>query len=243
MKKIGILLISTGKYEQFIMPLLTGLDKNFLKDHQRDVRLFTDSKFAYIPDSLNVIKYKIPSYKFPYATLYRYKIFSDHAVVLSHYDYLYYLDVDMAIESEVGEEIFGDLTGVRHPGFYTNNGWGSESNDPNSLSYIGPEHQKKYFAGGFQGGAADKYLTICKDLAEKIQNDESRGVMAQWHDETFWNYALNFMVPKDFPDWKITELTPSYCTVPSIQQRIIWGIQDFPAKIVALDKNHSELRS
>lgn len=243
-KKIILVLIATRKYRQFVEPLLKGVDKYFLPNHDVDVMIFTDEKFK--TDNygrLKIHQMGIDSYGFPEATLLRYKIFDSEREFLLGYDYLFYSDVDMSFEAEIGEEIFGKLTAVRHPGFSANNGWGDMETTPESLAYTPPDFRKTYFAGGFQGGEAKTYLDAAKSLAANIDDDTKRGVLARWHDESHWNNYINIILGVEFLASTLNELSPSYCSVPSMHQRIAWGIDKLPAKIIAMDKNHAELRS
>ncbi len=242
---IALCLLATRKYKSFVAPILPGIIKNFLPQHQIIVHLFTDELMdVHGSDRVRIEQHLVQPYSFPTISLYRYKIFTEHAYHFAGCDWVFYSDVDMDFVDTISDEILqGDIVGVRHPGFWYNNGWGSGGNNPESLSYIEPEFQKKYFCGGFQAGRTDKYLTVCKLLSEKIADDESRNVLAIYHDETFWNYFLNYAIGILYPDWIINELTPEYCSVPSMEQRERWGIAHLPAKIVALDKNHEEIRS
>ena len=88
-------------------------------------------------------------------------------------------------------------------------------------------HQNKYYAGGFQGGKTDIYLKACETMASDIETDEKNGVMAVWHDESHWNQYLYLHEHK--------ELSPSYCYPES------WKLP-FPKKLLALDKNHADIR-
>lgn len=237
-KQISVLLISTNKYYQFVQPLIDSIEKYFLLNHDITIHLFTDKLFIANTVRCKFKQYGIPNYGFPQATLYRYKIFTEHAVFLSDSDYLFYLDVDMQVVSEVGEEIFSNgLTVVNHPGFYKY-GWGSNNNPIESLSYLPIEKRVNYYAGGFQGGKSDIYLYASEILATRIQHDESRGVIAEWHDETHWNWITH----DSFPHESLNVLPPNYCMVEDIERRKLWGINHFEPKIIALNKNHKELR-
>lgn len=233
---VGILLIATNKYKHFVQPLIYDLGKNFFKGHVVTIFLFTDDlNEGYFHDGNFGLKYfKIPSYKFPEVTLYRYKTFLSHGIdIYKDCTHLFYLDVDMGIVAPVGEEILGDIVAVRHPGFF--NGGGSWGNDPASLSYTDPDKRKHYYAGGFQGGSHDHFLAVADQLRARIQTDEENGIMAEWHDETHWNWYL-----ANNPGFK--ELTPEYCMVEQQHLREQWGIAHFQPKIIALAKNHDELR-
>lgn len=234
-KQIAVLLIATKKYKQFIFPLLAQIEKYLLPDYKKDIWLFTDGGSGY---GDNVTQIGIPSYGFPEATLLRYEMFNKYSELLSKYSHIYYTDIDMAINDVVGEEILVDgLIAVRHPGFYISDGWGSEGNNPESLSYFPADKRKHYYAGGVQGGKSEYYLAAINSLAKRIEDDRQRGVMAIYHDETHWNKWVNF----DRPDL-ITEFTPSYCMVEQEHFRKEWGIDNLPVKIIALAKDHASIR-
>lgn len=234
-KQIGVTLIATNKYKLFVQPLLNSIQKNFLKKHDVKIFLFTDepAKYNYNGDILQV---KIESYKFPYATLYRYKIITENALLFDQLDYIYYMDVDMDIVADVGEEVFSSfLLSVKHPGYF-HGGWGSPNYPNGTTSYLPPEQRKTYYAGGFQGGNANEYLKCAKNLSERITEDERRGIVAEWHDETHWNTYLNS------GQTPFVSLPPTHCMVEQKNLRKLWKIDKMEPKIIALAKNHIELR-
>jgi histo-blood group ABO system transferase len=86
-----------------------------------------------------------------------------------------------------------------------------------------------YFAGGFNGGSSIEFLKMCDKISTNIEKDLQNGYIAIWHDESHLNrYFL------DNPPTKI--LDPGYCYPES------WGLP-FSKKLLALDKNHEEMRS
>jgi len=229
----GILLIATNKYKQFVQPLLDGLVQNFLPTMNLEVHLFTDEAREYQSSPrVEVQQHLIEPYRFPEATLLRYEIFRQRTYPTC--DYLYYMDIDMGIADQVGTEILGNLVAVLHPGFYK--GGGSWEDRVISASYVAPEDRKKYYAGGVQGGRMDYYYSaICK-LADMIKEDQTIGIVPVWHDESAWNcYLANLM------GFKV--LTPSYCMPEQMELREKWGLSNLPVKIIALEKNHVEIRS
>lgn len=237
-KTIGILLISTGKYHIFLQPLIDGIDKYFFKGYNIEVYLFTDRNNELRHSSrINIVQIPTEHKPFPYPTLKRYEFFSKAADIIKS-GWLFYLDVDMAIISDVGEEILPDgindegLVATLHPGFYK--GGGSWCTDENSLAYTPVECRKKYYAGGFQGGVTESYLNLCKSLSHNISEDEKKGVMAEWHDESHFNAYMGSKTPKT--------LLPEYCMVEQENLRVLWGINDFVPKIIALSKDHKKLR-
>ena len=65
-------------------------------------------------------------------------------------------------------------------------------------------------------------------LAERILEDKKKGIIAVWHDESHMNRYLIDNEPAII-------LNPSYCYPES------WEIP-FDKKLLALDKNHNEMR-
>lgn len=232
-------MIATRKYKQFVQPLLNQLAENFLDGHAKIVFLFTDQEMALNGHGTLVRQIVIPDYKFPQATLYRYRVFKDNAGAFKGCSHLFYSDVDMGCVGKVKREILGDgLTVVRHPGFFGLGGWGSNNVHPESMAFVPEEARQKYFAGGFQGGKTEVYLKMCKELAANIEDDEKRGIIAEHNDESHMNHYL-----VAHPDIPRIELDSGYCMVESVYLRENWKIDHLPVKIIALDKNHAEMRS
>jgi hypothetical protein len=227
---IGILLISTGKYKQFVRPFIESLDNHFLKTKNLKVYLFTDEEF-YIQgyDRIKVKQIIIPSYRFPYASLYRYKIFTGRSYSSSH---LFYFDVDMKIVADIGEEFLKDLIAVRHPGF---DKVGGGSWETNVYSACFTADKKTYYAGGVQGGRTSVYYPAMQKMKGMIDKDQDNGIMPRWHDESAWNCYLS-----KIDNFK--ELDSSYCMVEQMDLRKKWKIDQLQPKIIALEKNHELIR-
>lgn len=237
-QQIGVLCITTNKYKQFFAHLLEGIKKHFLLNHDVKVFLFTDEYVPFVGDDrVKVEQHPIFSYKFPFATLYRYKIFSPHQHRLREMDFLVYLDADTAIVNEVSDEILVEgLMAVRHPGFFVNDGWGDSNNPPGSASYLPKKYRKHYYCGGTQGGDSFAYLKACATMCEAIAEDERGGIIAEHNDETFWNYYLHTTREK------VTEFTPELCMPEQKHLVEAWGLQNLTPRIIALSKNHKEIR-
>ncbi len=236
----AVLLIATRKYTQFLPNIVRKLDRWFMPNREIAVVIFSDQdRVPRTTMRTSVVWTRIEDYKWPYATLYRYKIFSSISRYLLKFSHLYYMDVDMDIVSEIGDEFLTDgLLAVRHPGFSALGGWGSEGNHPQSLSEFPKEHRKNYYAGGVQGGAANVYIDAAKELSRRIDEDEKSKIISVYHDETHWNKYCNFDKPE-----LVTEFDSGYCMVQSDHLRRNWKIDNLPVKIIALDKNHAEIRS
>lgn len=225
MKKIGLLIIATNKYIQFLNNLISSADEYFLKDQKVTYFVFTNQNIK-IESSRNVVKIDVEHKEWPWMTLGRYKIFIESSDKLSKMDYLYYCDVDMKFVESVGNEIIGERVSTQHPGYYGNRG--TPETNPMSLACVYPNEEMQYFAGGFNGGSSSEYLKMANKISENIDIDYSRNIIAVWHDESHMN--------RYFIDNKPTLiLSPSYCYGESMNIPFI-------KKLVALDKNHQEIR-
>jgi len=227
MKKVGILIIATNQYIQFVSPLIKSIRKYFLLESCITFHVFTNQEI----EGDDICRIEIDHRLWPGMTLHRYRIFSDHAEILAKFDYLFYIDADMKVVGTIGTEILPrkGLVGVIHPGFYDRPGEGTYETNPNSTAYVKPSAASRYFAGGFNGGIADAFLKMASTLAQNIEQDQARGITAVWHDESHLNRYF-FDHPPEI------SLPPSYCYPES------W-ILPFDKKILALDKDHASIRS
>lgn len=235
--KVGILLIATGKYFKFFKPLYDSLMKNFLSKHERTIFYFTDSNME-VPN--NVIKTKIERKGFPGDTLFRYHYFLKQKQNILKMDAVYYMDVDSFVKDVVGDEILPNdetpLIGCAHPGFYkTGRKLGTPERRPASTAYISTKEQRDcYICGGFNGGLSKKFVEMAETISSNIDKDGEKNMIAVWHDESHINryYVTNKKL------FKI--LTPSYMFPESWTNR--WNLKGLKPRILALDKNHSEIR-
>ena len=224
MKKIGLLIIATNKYTTFIEPLIKSADENFLNNQEVTYFIFTNKSLE-LKSKRDINYINVEHKDWPWMTLGRYKIFSDHDE-LSKMDYLYYCDADMRFVGVVGDEILSDLVATQHPGYYGTKGTPETSSS--SLACVYPNEDMQYFAGGFNGGSSYEYLKMAKRISNNIDIDYSNGIIAIWHDESHMN--------RYFIDNKPTKiLNPSYCYGESMNI-------PFERKLIALDKNHNKIR-
>ena len=224
--KIGLLIIATNKYTEFLQPLISSADSFFLKNHEVTYCIFSNKKIdlkTNRPTAYIDIEHK----QWPWMTLGRYKIFSDNALYLNKFDYIYYIDADMLFVSNVGEEIFDELVVTQHPGYYKGGDW--REIRPQSTACIPIEKNIQYVAGGFNGGKASVFLNMANTLAKNIDIDYKNNIIAIWHDESHLNKYIAYYT-KSF---KI--LTPSYCYGEHMNL-------PFKKKIIALTKKHEEFR-
>lgn len=222
---IGIFIIATGKYIEFVKPLCEGIDKYFLTKHGKAVYVFTDS--GEVPKCAKRVH--LGHRPWPYPTLYRYNIISGFCREEGvKHDCYYYFDADMLIVDTVGDEVIGDFTVVKHPGFFHANK-NQLYYEKNFLThaYVNPNKMENYYAGGFNGGR--KYLEMAKLISEWNVKDQEHGFTPQWHDETYLNkYAALYR-----PD---VILPPGYCFPQTEKEIKSWGLSGIEPKIVAITK-------
>jgi len=199
--------------------------------------LFTDNS-QQIHSTRNVVIIPIEHKSFPFASMDRFKHFTNYADKLNKEEYLYYVDVDCLFVDNISEEILGNLTGVRHCGFF--NQIGPYENNSKSVLYVDNTYSKRYkyyFGGGFSGGKKDSYLELSKWCSEMIEKDVANGIIPIWHDET----AINRYFLDHEPD---VILTPSYHYpqghINDYKKK--WLPNIFQPKILLLDKNHHAVR-
>jgi len=252
-RRIGILVIATGRYHRFVPGLAESLGRFFCGGHDVRLFLFTDAPELYCGlDGVTPIL--IPHEPWPLVTLLRYHRFCDHKDVLASMDLLFYCDVDMRVVSNCGEEVFPDvesgLVGVEHPGYCNmprpKSGLdrllerlgmthrteerslrGPYESNPQSTAYVRPTEGNIYFCGGFNGGTTSAFLRMAGAICRSINADLSRNYIAVWHDESHLN--------RYFIDHPPKVLAPSYAYPES---------SDLPFRkmILALDKDHDEVR-
>ena len=207
-----------------------------MQEHEKTFFYFTDFPEDFPKD---VFQFKIERKGFPGDTLLRYHYFAAAKEMLSQVDVLYYLDVDMLIVDQVGNEILPtaekSLIGTAHPGFYNNYTpsapLGSPESRKESTAYIdASEHRPCYWAGGFNGGTSAEFLRMSETIRDNIDADYNRDLIALWHDESHLN---RYLVSNQE---QVKTLLPSYCYPES------WSL-DYPKKILALDKDHERIRN
>jgi histo-blood group ABO system transferase len=195
---IAFMTIATGgdKYTKFVQPLIDSA-KQFFPEHE--FILFTDNcQFKY--QIAHAIYQK--DLGWPRATLMRYHAMLKQRELLSRFSHVFYLDVDMLVNSSIkAEEICADgMTVVQHPGYPT-----TFERNPISTAFVKEDDAyHSYYQGCFVGGITDCFIRFCETITKNIDTDDSNGVMAIYHDESHLN---RYMI--DNPPAKV--LSPSYC--------------------------------
>lgn len=225
--KTGLLIIATNKYISFLKDLIASADKFFLKDNDVEYFIFTNHESIDIKSDRKLNLIYVDHKEWPWMTLGRYKIFSENCDAFDGFDYLFYCDADMRFCDHVGPEILSDRVATQHPGYYGSRG--TPETNPKSLACVHAFEMMQYFAGGFNGGSKDEYIKMSKELSSNIDKDFNNGIIAVWHDESHMNRYFASNPPTAILD-------PGYCYGESLRP-------PFHARLIALDKNHKEIRS
>ncbi len=234
-------MVATGKYIQFVRPLIESAQKYFCPRHHRRYFVFTNStKPLYTEDeeSPDIIYIHQKKLGWPYDTLMRFNIYLKNKKAFDGVDYIFATDADMLFVGYEGDEILDERVATQHPGHEGRNQlWGppgsiSYETNMSSTAYIAPDEGEYYFAGGFYGGSYDEFFNMMETLMKRIRSDLARNYIALWHDESHLN---RFFI--DFPPTTI--LDRSYC-YPEHGSRV--GYPACKPKLLALDKDHAFIR-
>lgn len=222
---VGLAIVATGRYIEFVDSLIESAEKYFCKDHHVTYFVFTDQHYA--PRNNTVI---IPQNRmgWPFDTMKRYHVYYAHKEFFEGQDYIFAIDADMLFVNDVGSEILSDHTAVLHPGYVGSKG--TYETNMQSKAGIGPHEGRYYFCGGVYGGSFDRFFHICKTNMDNIDDDLSRGIIAIWHDESHWNRYCIDHEPSLI-------LSPAYCCID-----LDVGHVDYIPRILALTKNHAAYR-
>lgn len=197
MKKIAILYICTGKYNQFFKGFYESSEKYLLSEMYKHYFVFSDDVNLSSESNVTITYRKCQG--FPADSLFRFEYFLEVEDKLKDFDYIYFFNGNSQFLQSVGEEILPDKTGLvgaLWPWIYVGKGihtkspafWPYEHNKK-SLAYISPYEHKPYhyFMGGVNGGTSEEYLKMIKTLAQNIRTDYNNGIIAKVHDESHIN--------------------------------------------------------
>lgn len=227
-KKIAILYICTGQYAVFWEQFYKSFQKRFLKRSHKEYFVFTDAEHLYGGESSDVHLIFQKRLGWPYDTLMKFEMFSRITDELNRFDYIFFFNSNSYCKRRITEKEFlpekENLLFVQHPGMYNKPAEEyTYERDEKSLAYIPAGEGTVYVCGGINGGRTEAFLQLILELKHRIEEDEKRGVIAIYHDESHINrYVYEKM------DYKL--LSPAYGYPEG------WRIP-FPKKIILLDKS------
>lgn len=231
------------QYHVYIGPMFESARKFFLKGHEVDYFVWSEMEKL---EGATVIP--TTPFAWPLPTLHRFHLFLGQEEKLREYDYVFYCDADMLFVGKVGDEILGEgLTAAQHPMYATRRDLiPPYEPNPKSATYIQrpgrvidvdgkKRFESLYFAGGFQGGRTEEWVTAMKSMKGMIDTDfQQNNYIPIWNDETAWNKYLCDKPPS-------VVLSPSYIYPDSLNRSYyqrIWN-RNYVPKIVTLTKPFS----
>lgn len=191
MEKIAILTISTDKYVSFLEQLHKSIFAKFLPDHEKTLFVFTDKDINYT----NTNTIKINHLPWPITTLMRFFYFTNISDILKTFDYVYYIDCDMLVYSNIGKEVLppnNEIVATKH--FYLENSMGTYETNSQSTACVKvtDEMYGKYCQACFFGSTSQSFVKMSEELNQNINIDLKNNYIALWHDESHFNkYLLN----------------------------------------------------
>lgn len=226
MNQLGFLIIATNRYLSYVESLIRSMQEFVVVENtQLKFFVFTDRKKVCQP----AIRLAVPHKPWPNSTLMRYHFFLEHREQLEQCSHLFYCDADMRFVGRVGSEIVHTRVATLHPGYYEKPADRfTYERRPESKAYIPCGVGEHYYCGGVQGGETKAYLEMSETISQWVDEDQKKGIIAIWHDESYYNrYLLNNPPTKT--------LSPSYCYPES------WTLP-YEKRILALDKDHNKMR-
>ena len=247
-KELAVLSIATNGYLIYYESLLESYKRKAENISSIEFHIFTDDivearriliKFS----EISLVIHEIESYKWPEATLLRYRIYKNELDSINA-KYLMHLDSDMLfkedIERRFNEMFFSNgMSLVKHPGFYRENnlkivervlchpkrtiadffnrvkmgGLGSWETNRKSTAYVRRSKRRTYYCGGAWIGEKSSFKQFIVTNAANVDRDLERGYIAKWHDESHLNHWATMNTFK--------ELKPNYCfdaTYPNLKK-------------------------
>lgn len=224
---IAVLYICTGKYVTFWKQFFRSFEKRFISDYRKEYFVFTDAEKIYAEEKENVHRIYQKLLGWPGDTLMRFHMFLSIEDLLCKCDYTFFFNANCHCKSRIKAEEFlpveEDLLFVQHPGMYhkTPQQYTYERNEK-SQAYIPMGEGTVYVCGGVNGGKSRAFISVMKELRDRIDRDQEQGIVAIYHDESHINRYVY-----EHPGYRL--LSPAYCNPQE------WKIP-YKKKIVILDK-------
>lgn len=190
---IAICCIYLGRYEIMWDEFYESSKAHFFPTDRRHWFVFTDSDRLLNSVDKDVTFFKEKDYGWPGNTLFRFRMFSNISDKLLAYDYVFFFNANAKLIADVGEEILPaenqELTVVQHFGMIGKNPilYTYDRNRKSTAYVKWGEEGKDYIQACFFGAPSKAFADMSKELADNIQTDWQKHVVAEWHDESHLN--------------------------------------------------------
>ena len=209
MNKIAIIYICTGKYTDLWVDFYRSSQENLLPNHKKIYHLFTDC--AELSEKLtnesDCAIHRIKHEAWPGPSLHRYRYIWSireelrseqcEMVIFFNANSFFHRRVNL---SDIGINSTYQLFGVQHPGYAGLHAWLCPYERRKRLScYVPWSYRGSYLQGCLQGGHTEEVIQMAEMLSNLTEIDTRKGLMARWHDESYWNHWATFNRVKVLP--------------------------------------------
>lgn len=207
--RLTFYVIATKSYLDYVRDLISDLKSRSTDEFKIQVLLLTDVGNAFQSEypktrCFELITSLIPSYGWPEATLFRFKLMLAHQD-LAEGEIVAYIDADMRVISTLSTEMFSDplanstnsrIALVKHPGyafrsrpyqFLIKSRFGPWGINQSSSAWVPRKLRSTYVCGGLFWGNSTSFFQLCRNLDQQISADELNGIRAKHNDESHLN--------------------------------------------------------
>lgn len=207
--RLTFYVIATKSYLDYAKDLISDLKSRSTEEFKIQVILLTDVGNAFQSEypknsCFELTTSLIPSYGWPEATLFRFKIMLAHQD-LAEGEIVAYIDADMRVISSLSTKMFSDplvnstncrIALVKHPGyvfrgrpyhFLIKSRFGPWGINQSSSAWVPRKLRLTYVCGGLFWGDSTSFFQLCRNLDQQISADELNGIRAKHNDESHLN--------------------------------------------------------
>lgn len=211
--------IATNGYIKYAKNLLESLD-NLSSPAEVQIILLSDTEISsFQTQNIIVTNVEITSLSWPWATLMRYHLITNH-IDLAMSENICYIDADSVVhepfwKTQIFESAQSGLIFVQHPGYFRGipaknffgrirdlvkdfklltleGGLGNWEKRKISSAYVDRRRRNIYICGGVWMGKLNSIKTMSRKLQENVDLDLADNLIARWHDESHLNqYYVN----------------------------------------------------
>jgi len=193
MSSVAILYICTGRYTEFWPNFFRSAEQYLLPGYDKHYFVFTDTASLEGEESGRVHRVEQEALPWPYPTLYRFRFFERIRSQLATFDYIYFFNANCRLVQPITADMLlpkedEELVVTNHPYYWNQPAKKfTYERNPASAAYIPKGEGTLYAAGGLNGGTAARYLSFIATCNEYLRQDEAKGIIAVWHDESYLN--------------------------------------------------------
>lgn len=228
MKTIAIVYICTGKYSALWGAFYRSSQENLLPNHKKIYHVFTDN--AELSENLSsacdCAIHRIEHEAWPGPSLHRYhyiwsireSLRSEQCEMVLFFNANSFFHKRVSL-SDIGLNSTYHFVGVQHPGYAGLHAWLCPHERRKRLScYVPWTYRGAYLQGCLQGGHTEEVIQMAGMLSNMTEEDTRKGLMARWHDESYWNHWATFnqvkVLPPDYAaPWNDGEPYPTHATI------------------------------